>query len=126
MHDVYKNIDDCNPDKQSKILIVFDDMTADMIPNKKLNLIVTKLFIRGRKLNISLVFIIQSYFKVPKDLRLNPSHFFMAKILNKRELNQIECSSDINTKDLVNIYRKCTAKPYSFLVMILRFHQIIP
>ena len=97
-----------------------------MIPNKKLNLIVTKLFIRGRKLNISLVFIIQSYFKVPKDLRLNPSHFFMAKILNKRELNQIECSSDINTKDLVNIYRKCTAKPYSFLVMILRFHQIIP
>ena len=126
MHDVYKNIDDCNPDKQSKILIVFDDMTADMIPNKKLNLIVTKLFIRGRKLNISLVFIIQSYFKVPKDLRLNPSHFFMAKILNKRVLNQTECSSDINTKDLVNIYRKCTAKPYSFLVMILRFHQIIP
>ena len=57
MHDVYKNIDDCNPDKQSKILMVFDDMIADMIPNKKLNLIVTELFIRGRKLNISLVFI---------------------------------------------------------------------
>ena len=57
MHDVYKNIDDCNPDKQSKILIVFDDMIADMISNKKLNLIVKELLIRGRKLNISLVFI---------------------------------------------------------------------
>ena len=57
MYDVYKNIDEYNPDKENKILIVFDDMIADMIHNKKLNSIVTKLFIRGRKLNISLVFI---------------------------------------------------------------------
>ena len=64
-HDVYKNINGCNPDKENKILIVFDDMIADMIHNKKLNSTVTKLFIRGRKLNISLVFITQSYFKVP-------------------------------------------------------------
>ena len=64
-------------------------MIADMINNKKLNSIVTELFTRGRKLNISLVFITQSYFKVPKDVRLNTSHFFVAKIPNKRELQQI-------------------------------------
>ena len=118
MHDVYKNIDDYNPDKENKILIVFDDMIADMIHNKKLNSIVTELFIRGRKLNISLVFITQSYFKVPKDVRLNTSHFFIAKIPNKRERQQIAInrSSDINAKDFANIYRKCTAEPYSFFV----------
>ena len=118
MHDVYKNIDEYNPDKENKILIVFDDMIADMIHNKKLNSIVTKLFIRGRKLNISLVFITQSYFKVLKDVRLNTSHLFITKILNRRELQQIaiNCSSDISTKDLTNIYRECTAEPHSFLV----------
>ena len=94
-------------------------MIADMIHNKKLNSIVTELFIRGRKLNISLVFITQSYFKVPKDVRLNTSHFFIAKIPNKRELQQIAInhSSDISTKDFTNIYRECTAEPYSFLVI---------
>ena len=93
-------------------------MIADMIHNKKLNSIVPELFIRGRKLNIYIVFITQSYFKVPKDVRLNTSHFFVAKIPNKRELQQIAInhSSDINTKDFANIYRKCTAEPYSFLV----------
>ena len=84
MHDVYKNIDEYNPDKENKISIVFDDMIADMIHNKKLNSIVTQLFIRGRKLNISLVFITQSYFKVPKDVTLDTSHFFIAKIPTKR------------------------------------------
>ena len=79
MHDVYKNIDERNSDKENKILIVFDDMIADMIHNKKLNSIVTELFIRGRKLNISLVFITQSYFKFPKDFKLNTSHFFITK-----------------------------------------------
>ena len=68
MH-VYKNIDDYNPDKKNKRLIVFDDMIADMIHNKKRNSIVTELFIRGRKLNIPVVFITQSYFKVPKDVK---------------------------------------------------------
>ena len=68
MQDVYENIDDYNLDKENKILIVIDDMIADMIHNKKLNSIVTELFIRGRKLNFSLVFIAQSYFKVPKIL----------------------------------------------------------
>ena len=92
-------------------------MIADMIHNKKLNTIVTELFIR--KLNISLVFITQWYFKVPKDVRLNTSHFFIAKILNKRDLLQIAInhSSDISTKDFGNIYRKCIYEPYSFLVI---------
>ena len=118
MHDVYKNIDDYSVYKDRKILIVFDDVIADIIKNKKLNSIVTELFIRGRKLNISLVFITQSYFKVPKDVRLNTSHFFIAKIPDKRELQQIAInhSSDISTKDFTNIYRECTAEPYSFLV----------
>ena len=89
-----------------------------MINNKKLNSIVTEFFIRERKLNIFLVFITQSYFKVPKDVRLNTTHFFIAKIPNKRELQQIAInhSSDISTKDFINIYRECTAEPYSFLV----------
>ena len=118
MRNVYKNINHYNPDKENKRFIVFDDMIADMIQNKKLNSIVPELFFRGRKLNISLVFITQSYFKVPKDVRLNTSHFFIAKIPNKRELQQIAInhSSDISTKDFINIYRKCTAEPYSFLV----------
>ena len=87
-----------------------------MIENKKLNSIVTELFIRGRKLNISLVFITQSYFKVQKDVRLNTTRFFITKILIKRELQQIAInhSSDINTEEFVNINRKCTAEPYSF------------
>ena len=118
MHDVYKNIDNYNLDKENKIIIVFNDMIVDMI-NKKLNSIVTELFIGGRKLNISLVFISQSYFKVPKDVRNNSTHFFIMKIPNKRELQQITInhSSDINAWDFIEIYRKYTDKPYSFLVI---------
>ena len=103
---VYKNINHYNSDKENIILIVFDNLIADMIQNKKLNSINTELFIRGRKLNVSLVFITQSYFKVPKDARLNTTHFFIAKISNKTELQQIAInhSSDISTEDFVNIY----------------------
>ena len=71
MQDVYENIEEYNLGKKRKVLIVFDDVIADLINNKKLNLVVTELLIRGRKLNISIVFITQSYFKVPKDVRLN-------------------------------------------------------
>ena len=119
MHSVYKNIDNYNLNKENKVLIVSDDMIADMINNKTLNSIVTELFIRGRKLNISLIFITQSYFKVPKDVRNNSTHFFVMKIPNKRELQQIAInhSSDINTKDFTEMYKKCTDKPYSFLVV---------
>ena len=93
MQDVYKNIEEYNVDKEHKILIVFDNMIADMINNKNLNAIATELFIRGRKLNISLAFITQSYFKVAKDVG--------------------------------KIYKKYTTEPYSFLLMMLRLHQII-
>ena len=94
-------------------------MIADVINNIKLNSIGTKLFIRSRKLNISLFCITQSYFKVPKDVRLNTSHFLIAKIPNKRELQQIAInhSSDINTKGVTDIYRKYTDEQYSFLVI---------
>ena len=85
MQDVYKNIEEYNIGKKCKILIVFDDMIDYVINNKKLNPVVTELFIRGTKLNISIVFITQSYFKVPKDVRLNSTHFFIMKIPNKRE-----------------------------------------
>ena len=87
------------------MLIVFDDMIADMIDNKKLNLIVTDLLIRGRKLNISIAFITQSYFKALKEVTLNSTHFFIMKIPNKRELQEIALnhSSDIGFKDYKNL-----------------------
>ena len=118
MRNVDKNINHYNSDKENKILVVFDDMIADMIQNEKLNSIVTELFIRGRKLNISLVFNTQLYFKAPKDARLNTNDFFITKSLSKRELQQIAInySSDVSTEDFVNIYRKCTTEPYSFFV----------
>ena len=108
MQDVYKNIEDYNSIKKRKILIVFDDMIADMISNNKLNPVVTELFIRGRKLNISIVFIMQSYFKIPKDVRLNSTHFLIMKIPNKRELQQITLnhSSVIDFKDFMKIFQK--------------------
>ena len=90
--------------KRKKSINSFDDMIADMINNKKLNSIVTELFIRGRKLNISIVFITQSYFNVPKAVRLNSTHFFIMKIPNKRELQQtaLNHSSDIEKNSLQN------------------------
>ena len=96
----------------------FDDMIAHMINNKKLDSIVTELFIRGRKLNISIVFITLSYFKVSKDVRLNSTHFFIMKIPNKRELQQtaLNHSSDIDFKDFMKIDEKYTNESYSFLV----------
>ena len=119
MQDVYKNIEEYNVDKERKILIVFDDMIAGMTNNKNLSSIVTKFFIRGKKLNIALVLITQSYFKVPKDVRLNSTNFFIMKVPNKRELQEIALnhSSDIDSKDFIKIYKKCIANPYSFLVV---------
>ena len=94
-------------------------MIADMLSNKKLNPIVTELFIRGRKLNISLVFIMQSYFAVPKNIRLTSTDYFIMETPNKQELQQTasNISSDIVLKDFMNFYKKCTPKPYSFLVI---------
>ena len=118
MQDVYKTDKEYNIDKERKILRFFDDIIADMINHKKLNSIVTDLFIRGRKLNISLVFITKSFFKVPKNVRLNSTHFSIMNIPNKKEIQQIALnqSSDISSKDFSKICKKCTAERYSFLV----------
>ena len=87
--------------------------------NKKFRAIIKELFIRCRKLNISLVFITQSYFSVPKDVRLNSTHYLIMKINNKRELQNIAInhSADIDYKDFMKIYRECTKEPYSFLTI---------
>ena len=88
MDDIFKDIKEYNPNKKQKILIAFDDMIADMLINKKLNPIVTELFIKGRKLNISFVFNTQFSFAVPKNIRLNSTHYFVMKTPNKREFNK--------------------------------------
>ena len=86
MDDIHKTIEEFNPKKKNKILIVVNYMIADMLSNKKLNPIIAELFTTGGKLNISLVFIMQSYFAVPKNIRLNSANYFFIKIPNKREL----------------------------------------
>ena len=119
IQDIYENIEEYNPNKNKKILVALDDLIADMLSNKKLNLIVTELFIRGRKLNISLVFIMQSYFAVPKTVRLNSTHYLVIKILNRRELQQITFnhSSDIDFQDFMDLYKNCNTNQYSVLVI---------
>ena len=105
MDDIYQNIEECNPTKKRKILIV---LIVGMFNNKKLNQIVTELFIRGGKLNISLVFITQSYFAVPKNTRLNTTHYFIMKIPDKREPQQITLnhSSDTDFQNYMNLNKK--------------------
>ena len=119
MDDVYENIDHYNPNRKRKILIVFDDMIADIMTNKKFQSVNKELFIRCRKINISLVFITQSYFSVPKDVRLNSTHHLVMKIKNIRELQNIAInhSTDIDYKDFIQIYRGCTKEPYNFLTI---------
>ena len=119
MNDVYENIDNYNLNRKRKVLIVFDDMIADIMTNKKFQSIIKELFIRCRKLNISLVFITQSYFSVPKDVRLNSTHYLIMKINNKRELQNIAInhSADIDYKDFMKIYRECTKEPFNFLTI---------
>ena len=116
MEDVYKNIENYNPGKKRKILILFDDMIADMINDKELNPIVTELFIRGRKLNIFIAFVTQSYFKLPKDVILNSTDSFIMKIPNKRELQQsaLNHSSDIDFKDFIKVYKKMHCRTIIF------------
>ena len=119
MNDVYDNIDLYNPNRKRKVLIVFDDMIADIMTNKKFQSIIKELFIRCRKINISLVFINWSYFSAPKDVRLNSVHYFIMKINNRKELQNIAInhSADIDYKDFIKIYRECTKEPYNFLTI---------
>ena len=120
MNDVYANINNYNPKRKRKILIVFDDMIADIMTNKKFQSIVKELFIRRRKINISLVFITQSYLSVPKDdVRLNSTQYSIMKINNKRKLQNIAInhSANIDYKDFIKIYKECTKEPYNFLTI---------
>ena len=114
----YKNIEENNPNKKRKILIEFN-VIAEMLINKKLNVTATEFFIRDTKLNVSLDFMIQFYFAVPKNIRLNSTYYFVIKIQDKRELRQIvfNHSSDIEFHDFKNVDKNCSAKPYSFLVI---------
>ena len=119
MNDVYENIDHYNPNRKGKVLIVFDDMIANIMTNKRFQSIIKELFIRCRKINISLVFITQSYFSVPKNVRLNSTHYYIMKINNKRELQNIATnhSADIDYKEFIKIYRECKKEPYNFLTI---------
>ena len=112
MGDVYQNIDDYNLNRKRKILIFFDDMIADIMKNKKFQVIIKELFIRCRKLNISLVFITQSYFSVPKDVRLISTYYLIMKINNRKEQQNIAInhSADIDYKDF-------TREPFNFLTI---------
>ena len=96
MDDIQKDTEDYNTNKKRKISFVFDDMIADMLSKKKHNPTVTELFIRSRKFNISLVFITESYFAVPKDIRLNFTHYFIMKIPNKQELKQTASQNSLD------------------------------
>ena len=112
MDDDYENIDEYKPNRKTKMLIAFDDMIADIMTNKKYQVITKELFIRCRKLNFSLAFITQFYFFVPKDVRSNSTHYLIMKINNKSELQNIiiNHSADIDHKDFMKIYRECTKK----------------
>ena len=135
MDDVYKTINDYNPNRRRKILIVFDDMIADIMTNKKFQAIKKEWFSRCRKANISLVFITQSYFSIPKDVRLNSTHCFIMNINSNRELQNIAInhSADIDYKDFIKINREITKEPYNFLTIDttlpssnpLRFRKIL-
>ena len=116
MQDVYKNIDEYSPGGKRKILVVFNCMIADMISNRKSNQIVTEIYTRRIKLNISTVFIGQSYFIIPKDIRLNRTNFSILKTPNNLELQKIAFShsSDIEFEDFMVLHWKCYAKVYSF------------
>ena len=124
MNDVYENINDYNLSRRRKILIVFDDMIADIMTSKKFQnkigvLFIKELFIRCRKLNISFVFITQSYFSVPKDVRLNSTHYLIMKINDRKELQNIAInhSADIDYKSFMKIYRECTRESFNFLTI---------
>ena len=118
MNDVLENINSYNKNKDKKVLIIFDDMIADIMRSEKFKAIVKELFIRCRKLNISNVFITQSYFRTPKDAKLNSTHYILMKISNKKELKSIakEKSGHLDFKDFLKIYHYCTNEPYSFMM----------
>ena len=118
MNDVYENIDLYNPNRKKKVLIVFDDMIADIMTNKKFQSIIKELLIRCRKINISLVFITQSYFSVPKDVRLNSTHYLIMKINNKRELQNIAINHSADSElQILQINHSLRFRKKFFLIL---------
>ena len=128
MNDALDNINNYKKNKDKKVLIVFDDMIADIMRSEKFNSIIKELFIRCRKLNISIVFITQSYFRTTKDARLNSTHYILMKIGSKKELKSIaeEKSGYLDYKDFLKIYNYCTKEPYSFMMIDTRPTATIP
>ena len=127
MDDIYKNIEKYNSNKKRKILIVFDDMIADMLSNKKINPIVTELFIRGRKLNIYLVFTMQSFFAVPRNIRINSTQVFPMKIPNKRSFKILHLiiHQIMTFQTLKNFIKSLLKNHILFWWLTLLLHQII-
>ena len=120
--DVLDDINNYNKNRDKKLLIVFDDMIADIEYKKNFQQIIKELFYRARKINVSIVFITQCYFRTLKDARLNSTHYILMKIGNKKELNSIaeEKSGNLDYKDFLKMYNYCTSKPYSFMTIDAR------
>ena len=119
---VFENINDYNKKRNKKVLLVFDDMIADIEHNKNFKKVIKELFYRARKLNVSIVFITQSYFRALKDACLNSTHYVLMKIGNKKELKSIaeEKSGHLDYKDFLKIYNFGTKEPYSFMLIDAR------
>ena len=127
MDDVLDYINNYNKNRDKKVLIVFDNMIADIMSSKKFKAIIKELFIRCRKLNISIVFITQSYFRTPKDARLNSTHYVIMKIQIRKELQNIaqENSGDIDFKDFLKTFKDYTSEPYSCISSIQQYLAVI-
>ena len=122
MDDVLHDINNYNKYRDKKVLIGFDDMIADIEYNKNFKRIIKELFYRARKINVSIVFITQSYFRALKDARLNTTHYILMQIGNKKELKSIaeEKSGNLDYKDFFKMYNYCTSEPYSFMTIDAR------
>ena len=124
MNDVYADISNYNKKRENKVLIVFDDMIADIEYNKNFTKMIKELFYRGRKMNISIVSmnIRQCYFRALKDARLNSTHYVLRKIGNKKELKSIveEKSGNVDYKDFLQMYTYCTSEPYCLMIIDAR------
>ena len=122
MNDVLDDINDYNKNRDKKVLIVFDDMIADIEYNKSFKRIIKELFYRTRKINVSIVFITRSYFRALKDARLNSTHYILMRIGNKKELKRIaeETSGHLDYKDFFKMYNYCAKDPYSFMTIDTR------
>ena len=128
MDDVLDEINNYNKNRDKKVLIVFDDVIADIEYNKNFNRIIKELFYRARKINVPIVFITQPYFRALKDATLNSTHYILMKKNNKKELKRIaeEKSGHLDYKDFLKIYNYCTKEPYSLTITDARPTAIIP